>query len=112
MRGPTCARTFPGVAKFILGYGGKWQEEFDDREAAIARAEAVAVDGVTVEVVKKRFGLHSFATGFPESERKALKARWRTLPWGDGGAGYGGGHGGHHSSIGGHGGHGGGHGGH
>jgi hypothetical protein len=42
----------------------------------------------TVEVVRRRFGFHSFVTGFPEPEHEALKARWRTLPlWFDNSSG-------------------------
>ena len=29
-----------------------------------------------VEVVRRRFRLYKFVTGFPESEREALAARW------------------------------------
>ncbi len=106
------------MAKYILGYDGAWQERFDDRGAAIRHAEMISAGGLVVEVVRKRFGLHSFVTAFPESERVALRARWHWVPsFGDGGGdGSGGGHH-HYGSIGGHGGgggggHGGGHGGH
>jgi hypothetical protein len=59
----------------------------------------VAETGVVIEVVRRRFGFHSFFTAFPESEREALAARWK-LPFfgfgGDGASGnVGGGHGGH-----------------
>jgi hypothetical protein len=37
----------------------------------------VAATGRTVEVIKRRLGFYSFLTGFPESEVKALRARWR-----------------------------------
>lgn len=104
------------MAKYIVGFDGKWQERFDDPDEAIEWAEEVAGTGRTVEVVVRRFGFHSFLTGFPESERDALAARWK-IPWSSGGGfaggdgaphhypsvfGHGGGHGG-----GGHGGHGG-----
>jgi hypothetical protein len=108
---------------YILGYGGKWQERFDDPDAAVRVAETVAEAGVVVEVVRRRFGFHSFFTAFPESEREALQARWK-LPFfgfgGEGGSGSGsvghhhhhaynsiGAHGGHHGGFGGghHGGH-------
>ena len=110
------------MARYKLGYAGEWQETFADPESAIVRAREVAADGITVEVVRRRFGLHGFYTAFPETERAALKARWRLVPLGsEGGSDAGGrGAGGHHhyNSIGGHGGggggghHGGGHGGH
>lgn len=101
------------MARFILGYESDWQEKYDDEAEAIDRAEEVATYGHTVEVVRRRFGFHSFVTGFPESEREALKARWRTLPlWFDNASGS---HGDarhhHYNSIGHHGSHGGGFGG-
>ena len=103
------------MAKFILGYDGGWREQFGDRAAAIRYAEMIAGRGHVVEVVSRRFGFHSFVTGFPESERDALRARWSWIPdfGGDAGGAVGGGHH-HYGSIGGHGGHGGGggHGGH
>lgn len=109
------------MASYILGYGGKWQERFDDPDAAVRVAETVAETGVVVEVVRRRFGFHSFFTAFPESEREALHARWK-LQFGFGGDGGSGNVGHHHhhayNSIGAHGGfgggghHGGGHGGH
>ena len=104
------------MATYIVGFDGKWQERFDDLGEATGWAEEVAATGRVVEVVVRRFGFHKFVTGFPESEREALAARWK-LPWlssgiffgGDGAAGH---HGHHHygSAFGGHGG--GGHGGH
>ena len=108
------------MARYKLSYAGEWREIFDDPQAAIARAREVAADGHTVEVVRRRFGFHSFFTAFPETERDSLRARWRLIPPGsDGGSDGGGGSGGHHHNwVGGHGGghggggHGGGHGGH
>ncbi len=73
---------------YVLGYGGRWRETFDDPDAAVRAAEAMAEAGLVVEVVRKRFGFHSFFTAFPESEREALRARWRVLSvWGLGGTG-------------------------
>jgi hypothetical protein len=102
------------AATYILGYGGKWQQSFGDPDAAVRVAKALADDGLVVEVVRRRFGLHSFFTAFPESEREALKSRWRLFPlwWGLGGDGGTGGSISHHhrhayNSIGSHGGHGG-----
>ncbi|HWA54198.1 MAG TPA: hypothetical protein VG816_08505 [Solirubrobacterales bacterium] len=103
------------MATFIVGFDGKWQEKFDDEDEAIAWAREVAETGRTVEVVRRRFGFCKFLTGFTESEREALEARWRRLPlalfgdngtYGSAGHHYGHAHGGH---GGGHGGHGGGH---
>ena len=100
------------MARYILGYESDWQEKYDDEAEAIERAEEVATYGHTVEVVRRRFGFHSFVTGFPESEREALKARWRTLPyWFDNSSGSHGDAHHHYNSIGHHGGHGGGFGG-
>lgn len=65
------------MATFIVGFDGKWQEKFNDRGEAVAWAEEVAATGRTVEVIRRRFGFCSFLTGFPDSERAALKARWR-----------------------------------
>jgi hypothetical protein len=107
------------MTRYILGYLGKWQEKWDDEAMAITRAEDLAAEGVSVEVVRRRFGFHSFLTAFPESDREAYRARWRSFSlWfdnssGGGGSGDGGNPHHHFNSIGGHGGggHGGGHGG-
>ena len=101
------------MASFIVGFDGKWQEKFDDETDAIAWAREVAATGRTVEVARRRFGFCKFHTGFPESEREALAARWKRPSiglFGDGGA-YGGGDGAAHHYGYAHGGHGGGHGG-
>jgi len=105
------------MARYIVGFDGKWHESFADAEEAICWAEEVAATGRVVEVAVRRFGFHRFLTGFPESEREALAARWKTPGLRDGifgggsdaphhhyppVVGHGGGHGG-----GGHGGHGG-----
>jgi|ERR1051326_5870905 hypothetical protein len=110
------------MARYTVGFDNRWQESFADLEEAVAWAQEVAATGRTVEVIGRRFGLARFVTAFPESEREALRARWkRPAPFGSGlfgggdvGGGhhhYGhamGGHGGGHGG-GGHGGHGGGH---
>ena len=74
------------MATFIVGFDGKWQEKFDDRDDAVAWAEEVAATGRTVEVVRRRFGVYKFVTGSPESEREALKAH-RGVPYVGGGGG-------------------------
>ncbi|HET7121710.1 MAG TPA: hypothetical protein VFI17_10765 [Solirubrobacterales bacterium] len=103
------------MATYIVGFDGKWQESFDDLTEATGWAEEVAETGRVVEVVSRRFGFHKFVTGFPLSEREALRARW-AMPWlggsmvfGDGGTygsacGGGGGGGGHGGGGHGHGG--------
>jgi hypothetical protein len=84
-------------SSYILGYGGKWQQSFRDPDVAVRVAEGLAEAGVVVEVVRKRFGLHSFFTAFPESEREALRSRWRILPlWSFGDSGGTGGNLSHH----------------
>jgi hypothetical protein len=86
------------MASFIVGFDGKWQEKFDEEADAITWAREVAATGRTVEVARRRFGFCKFLTGFPESEREALAARWKRRPvglFGDNGI-YGGDAGGHH----------------
>lgn len=68
------------MASYIVGFDGKWQEKFRDRDEAISWAEEVAETGRTVEVVRRRFGAYRFVTGFPESEREALRAH-RGVPY-------------------------------
>jgi hypothetical protein len=73
------------MASFIVGFDGKWQEKFGDRDEAIIWAEEVAKTGRTVEVIRRRFGVHKFVTAFPESEREALAERRRMPYFGNGG---------------------------
>ena len=73
------------MASFIVGFDGKWQEKFDKRDMAVAWAEEVAATGRTVEVIRRRFGVHQFVTAFPESEREALAGRRRMPYFGSGG---------------------------
>lgn len=70
---------------YIVGFDGKWQGKFSDREDAIIWAEEVAATGRTVEVIRRRFGVHKFVAGFPESEREALAGRRRMPYFGNGG---------------------------
>lgn len=73
------------MKSYIVGFDGKWQEKFHDKDEAIAWAEEVAATGRTVEVIRRRFGVPKFVVGFPESEREAL-ARRRKIPYfGNGG---------------------------
>lgn len=106
------------MAKYVVGYNGKWRERFSDRDEAIERAREVSESGWTVEVISRRFGFPRFVTGFPDSERESLQARWTNpgfLGAVFGSNGSGGAHSQHGSAFGG-GGHvgggGGGHGGH
>ena len=74
-------------AKEVLG--GYWLIDVGSREEAIGWAEEVAGTGRTVEVVRRRLGVYRFVTGFPESEREALRTH-RGVPYiGGGGGAYG-----------------------
>jgi hypothetical protein len=107
------------MARYTVGFDNRWQETFDDLDEATAWAREVAATGRTVEVIGRRLGLFAyFITGFPESEREKLEARWSRpglfgtglfaasdaggashhyghALGGHGGGGHGGGHGGH-----------------
>jgi hypothetical protein len=76
------------MAKYEVGFDGRWQETFDDRDEAIQWAEEVAGEtGRVVDVVlKRRFLPRKFLTAFPESEREAREAAW-VIPWTGGGGG-------------------------
>lgn len=65
------------MARYTVGFDNRWQESFDDLDEATAWAREVAATGRTVEVIGRRFGFAHFVTAFPESEREALKARWK-----------------------------------
>jgi hypothetical protein len=74
------------MAKYEVGFDGRWQEAFDDREDAIDWAREVAETGRIVDVVQKRRLLpRRFVTAFPESERAARETAW-SVPWTDAGA--------------------------
>jgi hypothetical protein len=74
------------MAKYEVGFDGRWQERFDDRDEAIQWAREIAETGRVVDVVRKRPLLpRRFVTAFPESERAAREAAW-VVPWTGGGA--------------------------
>jgi hypothetical protein len=74
------------MAKYEVGFDGRWHVTFADREEAIQWAQEVAETGRVVDVVLKRRLLpRRFLTAFPESKRAARKAAW-SVPWTDGGA--------------------------
>jgi hypothetical protein len=76
------------MARYEVGFDGRWQETFEDRDQAIRWAEEVAETGRVVDVVlKRRFLPRRFLTAFPESERGAREAAW-VVPWESGGVGY------------------------
>jgi hypothetical protein len=81
-----CAIIVRTMAKYEVGFDGRWQETFDDCDQAIQWAQEVADTGRTVDVVlKRRFLPRRFLTAFPESELAARKAAW-SVPWTHGGA--------------------------
>lgn len=65
------------MARYTVGFDNRWQESFDDLDEATAWAREVAETGRTVEVIARRFGFARFVTAFPESEREAIRARWK-----------------------------------
>ena len=75
------------MAKYIVGFDGRWQGTFDDRDEAVQWAREVSETGRVVDVVLKRpFLPRTLLTAFPESERGAREAAWH-LPWFSGGIG-------------------------
>jgi len=68
------------MARYEVGFDGKWQEAFDDRDDAIQWAREVADTGRVVDVVlKRRLWFRKLVAVFPESERKAREAA-RAMP--------------------------------
>lgn len=70
------------MARYEVGFDGRWQDTFEDRNQAIQWAREVAETGRVVDVVMKpRFlPFRKFVTAFPDSEYAARKAAWST-PW-------------------------------
>jgi hypothetical protein len=65
------------VARYEVGFDGRWQEEFDDCDEAMEWAKEVAATGRVVDVVRRRrFLPRKFVTAFPESQLAARKAAW------------------------------------
>jgi hypothetical protein len=65
------------MAKYEVGFDGRWQQSFDDRDQAIQWAQEIAELGRVVDVVRKRrFMPRRFVTAFPESELAAREAAW------------------------------------
>lgn len=74
------------VVTYVVGFDGRWQETFDDREQAIQWALEVSEAGRVVDVVlKRRFLPPKLLTAFPGSERATREAAW-CIPWTSGGA--------------------------
>ena len=57
------------MTKYEVGFDGRWQETFDERDQAIQWAQEVAETGRVVDVIRKyRFlPFRMFVTAFPES---------------------------------------------
>jgi hypothetical protein len=69
------------MAKYEVGFDGRWQESFNSRNEAVQWAKEVAETGRIVDVAqKRRFFPRRFVTAFPESERAAREAAW-SLPY-------------------------------
>lgn len=70
------------MARYQVGFDGRWQATFDDLDQAIAWAREVSETGRTVDVILTRrfLGFRKFVTAFPESEYAARKAAW-SMPW-------------------------------
>lgn len=77
------------MAKYEVGFDGRWQETFDDRDQAIQWAQEVAETGRVVDVILKYrlLPFRKFVTAFPESEYAARKAAW-SVPWSGIGGGF------------------------
>src|SRR4051794_27885606 len=77
MARPQRAFILIAMARYTVGFDNRWQESFSDLEDAIEWAREVADTGRTVEVIGRRFGFARFITAFPESEREAIRERWK-----------------------------------
>ena len=77
------------MRKYEVGFDGRWQETFDDRDEAIQWAQEVAGTGRVVDVISKYrlFPFRKFVTAFPESAYAVRKAAWSS-PWSGIGGGY------------------------
>lgn len=69
------------MARYEVGFDGRWQEVFSDRNEAIEWAKEVAEIGRVVDVaLKRRLLPRKLLTAFPESERAAREAAWSMPP--------------------------------
>lgn len=65
------------MAKWHVGFDGRWQESFDDFDEAVEWAREVAETGRTVDVAQRRLLLgRKLVAVFPESERAQREALW------------------------------------
>ena len=65
------------MAKWHVGFDGRWRESFRDREDAVEWAQEVAETGRTVDVAQRRFLIgRKLVEVFPESARPEREAFW------------------------------------
>jgi hypothetical protein len=65
------------MAKFYVGFDGRWQETFDDFNGAAIWAREVAESGRRVVVAERRFLTYHFCAGFPEEQAAEVKSHFR-----------------------------------
>lgn len=65
------------MARWDVGFDGRWRESFHDFGEAVEWARGVAETGRTVDVAKRRWPLRrKLVAVFPESERAQREAIW------------------------------------
>ncbi len=65
------------MAKWHVGFDGRWQESFHDLDEAVEWAEEVAETGRTVDVAQRRFLIgRKLVAVFPESKWTEREALW------------------------------------
>jgi hypothetical protein len=65
------------MAKFMVSFDGKWQEDFDALDQAIEWADEVAATGRMVWVVERRFLRRDrLRATFPKERREIAEAAW------------------------------------
>ncbi len=64
------------MAKWHVGFDGRWRESFHDFDEAVAWAREVAETGRTVDVAQRVLLGRKLVAVFPESERDKREALW------------------------------------
>ncbi|MGC1801991.1 MAG: hypothetical protein WA701_16530 [Solirubrobacterales bacterium] len=65
------------MAKFLVGFDGKWHEKFDSLDEAVEWAQEVSETGREVWVAERSwFGRGRLRAVFPEERRKMAEAVW------------------------------------
>ncbi len=72
------------MARYQVGFDGKWQEAFDDEATATEWAKTVGDTGRLVYVARRRYGWRSLIAVFPEDRFAEGKANWGWRGGGDG----------------------------